>query len=116
MAIPTLPPPSAKAVELGERVKAFLDEHIIRAEPVYHRQLDEGESRWHTPPIMNELKEKAKKAGLWPFTAPFSRGTAPDGMASTPRDILPSSKEPASSHKSPSRGLSSPAPSPAFRR
>ena len=34
-AIPTLPPPSAKAVELGERVKAFLEEHIIPAEPVY---------------------------------------------------------------------------------
>ena len=42
MAIPTLPPPSAKAVEIGERVKAFLEEHIIPAEPVYHRQLDEG--------------------------------------------------------------------------
>ena len=62
MAIPTLPPPSAKAVEVGERVKAFLEEHIIPAEHTYHQQLDEGESRWHTPPIMNELKAKAKKA------------------------------------------------------
>jgi acyl-CoA dehydrogenase len=70
MAIPTLPPPSAKAVEIGERVKAFLDEHIIPAEPIYHRQLDEGESRWHTPPVMNELKEKAKKAGLWNLFLP----------------------------------------------
>ena len=39
MAIPTLPPPSAKAVELGERVKAFLEEHIIPAEPVYERPM-----------------------------------------------------------------------------
>jgi acyl-CoA dehydrogenase len=70
MAIPTLPPPSAKAVEIGERVKAFLEEHIIPAEPIYHRQLDEGESRWHTPPVMNELKEKAKKAGLWNLFLP----------------------------------------------
>ena len=46
MAIPTLPPPSAKAVELGERVKAFMEEHIIPAEPVYRRQLDEGADRW----------------------------------------------------------------------
>jgi acyl-CoA dehydrogenase len=70
MAIPTLPPPSAKAVELGERVKAFLEEHIIPAEPVYARQLDEGGDRWQSPPIMAELKEKAKKAGLWNMFLP----------------------------------------------
>ena len=60
MAIPTLPPPSAKAVEIGERVKAFMDEHIIPAEHTYHQQLDEGADRWTVPPIMNELKAKAK--------------------------------------------------------
>ena len=42
MAIPTLPPPSAKAVELGERVKAFMDAHIYPAEAVYERQLNEA--------------------------------------------------------------------------
>ena len=71
MAIPTLPPPSAKAVEIGERVKAFLDEHIIPAEPVYHRQLDEGarplDSRRRS---WTELKAKAKKAGLWNLFLP----------------------------------------------
>ena len=70
MAIPTLPPPSAKAVELGERVKAFLEQHIIPAEPVYERQLNEGGDRWQSPPIMAELKEKAKKAGLWNMFLP----------------------------------------------
>ena len=70
MAIPVLPPPSAKAVELGERVKAFLDEHIIPAEHIYHRQLDEGPDRWTVPPIMDELKAKAKKAGLWNLFLP----------------------------------------------
>jgi acyl-CoA dehydrogenase len=70
MAIPTLPPPSAKAVELGERVKAFLEQHIIPAEPVYERQLNEGGDRWQSPPIMAELKEKAKNAGLWNMFLP----------------------------------------------
>jgi len=70
MAIPVLPPPSTKAVEIGERVKAFLDEHIIPAEHVYHRQLDEGPDRWTVPPIMDELKAKAKKAGLWNLFLP----------------------------------------------
>ncbi len=70
MSIPVLPPPSAKAVEIGERVKAFLQEHIIPAEPVYHRQLDEGGDRWTAPPVMDELKQKAKKAGLWNLFLP----------------------------------------------
>ena len=70
MAIPVLPPPSAKAVEIGERVKAFLDEHIIPAEHIYHRQLDEGPDRWTVPPVMDELKAKAKKAGLWNLFLP----------------------------------------------
>ena len=63
MAIPVLPPPSAKAVEIGERVKAFLEEHIIRPSTSITSQLDEGDDRWHAPPIMEELKAKAKKAG-----------------------------------------------------
>jgi acyl-CoA dehydrogenase len=70
MAIPTLPPPSAKAVELGERVKAFMDEHIYPAEAVYERQLNESKDRWQSPPIMAELKAKAKQAGLWNMFLP----------------------------------------------
>ncbi len=70
MAIPTLPPPSAKAVEIGDRVKAFLEEHIVPAEHTYHQQLNEGPDRWTVPPIMNELKAKAKKAGLWNLFLP----------------------------------------------
>jgi acyl-CoA dehydrogenase len=78
MAIPTLPPPSAKAVELAERVKAFMDEHIVPAEPTYHHQLDEGGDRWASPPIMEELKAKARKAGLWNMFLP--RKHYPDSL------------------------------------
>jgi acyl-CoA dehydrogenase len=70
MAIPVLPPPSQKAIELGERVKAFMEEHIIPAEPIYQKQLDEGGDRWQSPPIMAELKERAKKQGLWNLFLP----------------------------------------------
>ena len=51
-------------------MKAFLEEHIIPAEHTYHQQLDEGDDRWNMPPIMNELKAKAKKAGLWNLFLP----------------------------------------------
>jgi acyl-CoA dehydrogenase len=70
MAIPVLPPPSQKAIEIGERVKAFLDEHIIPAEPIYEKQLNESGDRWQSPPIMAELKAKAKKQGLWNLFLP----------------------------------------------
>src|SRR4051794_21362151 len=70
MAIPTLPPPSAKAVEIGERVKAFMDENIYPAEAVYERQLNESKDRWQSPPIMAELKAKAQQAGLWNMFLP----------------------------------------------
>jgi acyl-CoA dehydrogenase len=70
MSIPVLPPPSAKAVEVGERVKAFLEEHIIPAEHAYHEQLDKSGDRWQSPPIMEELKAKARKAGLWNMFLP----------------------------------------------
>src|SRR5262245_12532907 len=68
--IPVLPPPSQKAIEIGERVKAFMDEHIIPAEPIYEKQLSEGPDRWTSPPIMAELKEKTKKQGLWNMFLP----------------------------------------------
>ena len=70
MNIPVLPPPSQKAVELGAKVKAFLEEHIIPAEHTYHEQLDKSGDRWQSPPIMEELKAKAKKAGLWNMFLP----------------------------------------------
>ena len=70
MAIPVLPPPSQKAIEIGEKVKAFLNEHIIPAEHTYHEQLDKGGDRWKSPPVMEELKAKAKKAGLWNMFLP----------------------------------------------
>jgi acyl-CoA dehydrogenase len=70
MSIPVLPPPSQKAIEIGAKVKAFLEEHIIPAEHTYHKQLDEGPDRWTSPPIMEELKAKAKAQGLWNMFLP----------------------------------------------
>ena len=70
MPIPVLPPPSQKAVEIGDKVKAFLQEHIIPAEPIYEKQLAESGDRWSSPPIMKELKAKAKAQGLWNLFLP----------------------------------------------
>lgn len=62
---------SDKVKELQERVSAFMDEHVYAAESVYKQQVDEGD-RWSVPPIIEELKAKAKAAGLWNMFLPGS--------------------------------------------
>src|SRR5690242_905667 len=64
-----LPPPSPRSAALGARITAFLNEHILPAEPVYEREIHEGD-RWGEPPVMAELKRKAKAAGLWNLFVP----------------------------------------------
>ena len=54
------------------QVRAFMDEHIYPNEEAYYRQHAELPDRWQTPPMMEELKEKAKAAGLWNLFLPES--------------------------------------------
>ncbi len=50
-----------------------MEEHIYPNEQLYEQQLNEQPSRWSdVPPIMEELKEKAKRAGLWNLFLPES--------------------------------------------
>ena len=63
---------SEKTQELLDRVRAFMAEHVEPNEMVYYEQLDSGETRWQTPPIMKELKVKAKVEGLWNLFLPAS--------------------------------------------
>lgn len=62
---------SDKVKGLVEQVSAFMDEHVYPAESVYKAQVDEGD-RWAVPPIIEELKAKAKAAGLWNMFLPDS--------------------------------------------
>ncbi|MGJ9457804.1 acyl-CoA dehydrogenase family protein [Oceanobacillus sp. CF4.6] len=54
-----------KVRDLKERVSQFMEEHVLPNEDVYEEQLNAAESRWTIPPIMEELKQKAKSEGLW---------------------------------------------------
>lgn len=48
-----------------------MEEHIYPNERLYEQQLNEQPSRWSAvPPIMEELKEEAKQAGLWNLFLP----------------------------------------------
>jgi acyl-CoA dehydrogenase len=54
-----------------DRVKAFMDAHVYPAVPVFDAQMEAfGENRWQVVPIVEELKVKAKAAGLWNLFLP----------------------------------------------
>ncbi|WP_279620570.1 acyl-CoA dehydrogenase [Priestia megaterium] len=64
---------SDKVVKLQEELSSFMEEHVYPNERLYEQQLNEQPSRWSAvPPIMEELKEKAKQAGLWNLFLPES--------------------------------------------
>jgi acyl-CoA dehydrogenase len=63
---------SPKVVELSSRVAEFMDAHVYPNEPAYFSYLDKGDSRWVIPPIIEELKQKARAAGLWNLFLPES--------------------------------------------
>jgi acyl-CoA dehydrogenase len=55
------------------RIRAFMDEHIYPNEQTVFQQLEAfGSDRWQIPPILEELKEAARKAGLWNLFLPDS--------------------------------------------
>jgi acyl-CoA dehydrogenase len=62
--------PSARCLELEERLTAFMDEHVYPAEPVYERQLRESGDPHHQPAVMEELKARARERGLWNMFLP----------------------------------------------
>ncbi len=63
---------SDKVLELKAQLESFMDEHVYPNEKTFEEQLAASESRWTVPPIMEELKAKAKSEGLWNLFLPDS--------------------------------------------
>jgi acyl-CoA dehydrogenase len=63
---------SPKVQRLQAQVIDFMQREVYPAEPVFERQLAEAPSRWQIPPIMEELKKKARAEGLWNLFLPES--------------------------------------------
>ena len=70
--------PTPRVEELKQRIAAFMEEHVYPAEELYERQLNELPSRWDVPPLMEELKAKAKALGLWNLFLP--KHEFPEGL------------------------------------
>ncbi|MBI3837973.1 MAG: acyl-CoA dehydrogenase family protein [Planctomycetia bacterium] len=62
---------SAKVKDLQKRVSSFMDEHIYPNEKSWHEQINTGD-RWQPAKIVEELKVKARAAGLWNLFLPHS--------------------------------------------
>ncbi|HEX7649821.1 MAG TPA: acyl-CoA dehydrogenase family protein [Noviherbaspirillum sp.] len=66
---------SPKVKQLQERLNAFMDEHIYPNEAAFFAEIEENRSKgdaWVPTKVMEELKKKARAAGLWNLFLPES--------------------------------------------
>lgn len=69
--------PSAVAADYTKRMRAFLDESVLPAEPAYEAWRAERRgtaAEWDLPPIVEELKAQARSRGLWNLFLPSVSG------------------------------------------
>ena len=72
---PAFPAPSEKASELHARLVEFMQAEVFPAEAAYHAWRDERGHDDHTvPPVVEELKARARERGLWNLFLPSESG------------------------------------------
>ncbi|WP_137227163.1 acyl-CoA dehydrogenase family protein [Shewanella sp. MEBiC00475] len=69
---------SEKVQALIKRVTDFMDLHVFPVEEEMHRQVELDP--WSTPPLIEELKAKAKAEGLWNLFLPVAYGKYSAGL------------------------------------
>jgi acyl-CoA dehydrogenase len=70
---------SPRVKELQKRLNSFMDEHIYPNESKYYDHV-RSDKRWEAVPIIEELKPKARAAGLWNLFLPHSK-RVPEGLS-----------------------------------
>ena len=63
---------SARTRTYLAQLQTFMDAHVLPNESVYAQQVDSASSRWTIPPVMEDLKAKARREGLWNLFLPES--------------------------------------------
>ncbi len=64
---------SPKAAEYAQKLQTFMDSEVFPAESIYHQQrlaYAKAGTPHKLPPVVEELKKKAKAAGLWNLFLP----------------------------------------------
>ena len=70
---------SPKVQELRERLLSFMDAHVYPNEALFAEQVEAGD-RWEPAEILDELKERAREAGLWNLFLPKEYGEFSPGL------------------------------------
>jgi acyl-CoA dehydrogenase len=63
---------SARTRMYMEQLNEFMQKHVYPNEQTFHDQLNAQSTRWQVPPIMEELKARARERGLWNLFLPES--------------------------------------------
>jgi acyl-CoA dehydrogenase len=63
---------SDKVETLRGRLSGFMNQVVLPNEAVFEAQIGDGDDRWRTPPILEEMKAAARDAGLWNLFLPDS--------------------------------------------
>ena len=72
---PAYPPPSDRAIELEALLTGFLAEHVFPAEAAYDEyRAAAGPDDATLPPVVEDLKQRAKELGLWNLFLPEESG------------------------------------------
>ena len=70
---------SPRTKDLQARVRRFMDDHVYPNEATYRQQLQantDAGTRWSPLPIVEDLKKKARAAGLWNLFLPVDTADA----------------------------------------
>ena len=62
---------SPRAADLRGRLIAFMDQYVYPAEAIFHAEV--AAQRWHPTAVVEDLKTKARAAGLWNLFLPHSK-------------------------------------------
>lgn len=68
---------TAKGQAVLQQVKDFMGQYVLPAQQEvaeYYSKHIQSPQRWHTPPIIEDLKMKAQEAGLWNLFLPAASG------------------------------------------
>ena len=77
---------SEKVQALQERLNGFMQAHVYPVEQGYRDALAGADNPWTTPPILEDLKQKARAQGLWNLFYPKAHS---DGDALTNLEYAP---------------------------
>ncbi|WP_425483033.1 acyl-CoA dehydrogenase family protein [Cellulomonas septica] len=66
--------PDARTRDVTARAQAFLDEHVLPAEPALDAQVAATPDEWGTRPVVRDLQAEARAQGLWNLFLPGPHG------------------------------------------